>query len=31
VPLSHLQHDDLVTSVRDGELWNHWYTAIPTT
>ena len=30
VPLSHLQHDDLVTSVRDGELWNHWYTAIPT-
>jgi hypothetical protein len=30
VPLSHLHHDHLVQSVRDGELWNHWYTAIPT-
>jgi N-acetyltransferase len=30
VPLSHLHHDDLVQAVRDGELWNHWYTAIPT-
>jgi RimJ/RimL family protein N-acetyltransferase len=30
VPLSHLHHDDLVTAVSDGELWNHWYTAIPT-
>ena len=30
VPLSAAHHDDLVESVRDGELWNHWYTAIPT-
>ena len=30
VPLSHLHHDDLMKAVRDGELWNHWYTAIPT-
>ena len=30
VPLSHAHHDALVESVRDGELWNHWYTAIPT-
>ena len=30
VPLSHAHHDDLVLAVRDGELWNHWYTAIPT-
>ena len=30
VPLSHLHHDDLVQAVRDGDLWNHWYTAIPT-
>ncbi len=30
VPLLHLHHDDLVQAVRDGELWNHWYTAIPT-
>ncbi|OYU10105.1 MAG: N-acetyltransferase [Comamonadaceae bacterium PBBC1] len=30
VPLAHLHHDDLVQAVRDGELWNHWYTAIPT-
>ena len=30
VPLSLLHHDHLVQSVRDGELWNHWYTAIPT-
>jgi RimJ/RimL family protein N-acetyltransferase len=30
VPLSHLHHDDLVQAVRDGELWNHWYTTIPT-
>jgi RimJ/RimL family protein N-acetyltransferase len=29
VPLSHLHHDHLVQSVCDGELWNHWYTAIP--
>ncbi len=30
VPLAHQHHDDLVEAVRDGELWNHWYTAIPT-
>jgi RimJ/RimL family protein N-acetyltransferase len=30
MPLSHAHHDALVESVRDGELWNHWYTAIPT-
>jgi RimJ/RimL family protein N-acetyltransferase len=30
VPLSHLHHDGLVQSVQDGELWHHWYTAIPT-
>lgn len=30
VPLSAAHHDDLVQAVRDGELWNHWYTAIPT-
>ena len=29
-PLSHAHHDALVEAVRDGELWNHWYTAIPT-
>ena len=29
VPLSHAHHDDLVLAVQDGELWNHWYTAIP--
>ena len=29
-PLRAEHHDDLVQSVRDGELWNHWYTAIPT-
>lgn len=22
-------HDDLCEAVRDGELWNHWYTSIP--
>lgn len=30
VPLSVQHHDDLIQAVRDGELWNHWYTAIPT-
>jgi RimJ/RimL family protein N-acetyltransferase len=30
VPLSHQHSEDLVDAVRDGELWNHWYTAIPT-
>ncbi len=29
-PLAAKHHDDLVNAVRDGELWNHWYTAIPT-
>jgi RimJ/RimL family protein N-acetyltransferase len=29
VPLEMAHHDDLVDAVRDGELWNHWYTAIP--
>lgn len=29
VPLSHDHHDDLVQAVSDGELWNLWYTAIP--
>ncbi len=30
VPLSAAHHDQLVDAVRDGELWNLWYTAIPT-
>ena len=30
VPLEASHHDDLVEAVRDGELWNHWYTSIPT-
>jgi N-acetyltransferase len=29
VPLSHEHHDQLVEAVRDGELWNLWYTSIP--
>lgn len=29
VPLSHDHHDALVEAVRDGELWNLWYTLIP--
>ncbi|MBD8051501.1 GNAT family N-acetyltransferase [Limnohabitans radicicola] len=29
VPLTAAHHDDLVQAVQDGELWNHWYTAIP--
>jgi len=29
-PLSHTHHDDLVEAVNDGELWNLWYTSIPT-
>jgi len=28
-PLSHTHHDALVEAVRDGELWNLWYTLIP--
>ncbi|HYM34475.1 MAG TPA: GNAT family protein [Steroidobacteraceae bacterium] len=30
VPLSYAHHDDLVEAVKDGELWNLWYTFIPT-
>jgi len=29
-PLAPAHCDDLTDAVRDGELWNHWYTAIPT-
>ena len=29
VPLSPSHHDDLVASVKDGELWNLWYTNVP--
>jgi RimJ/RimL family protein N-acetyltransferase len=29
-PLSVSHYDDLVDAVKDGELWNHWYTVIPT-
>ncbi|MFM8690898.1 MAG: GNAT family N-acetyltransferase [Limnohabitans sp.] len=29
VPLQKAHHDELCEAVRDGELWNHWYTAIP--
>jgi RimJ/RimL family protein N-acetyltransferase len=29
VPLAHSHHDDLVEAVKDGELWNLWYTKIP--
>jgi len=29
-PLHVTHHDDLVDAVRDGELWNLWYTDIPT-
>lgn len=28
-PLSHDHHDGLVAAVRDGELWQLWYTSIP--
>jgi N-acetyltransferase len=28
-PLCHAHHDGLVSAVRDGELWNLWYTAVP--
>jgi RimJ/RimL family protein N-acetyltransferase len=28
-PLSHDHRDDLVTAVKDGELWKLWYTSIP--
>ena len=29
VPLSVSHHDDLIEAVKDGELWRHWYTFIP--
>jgi N-acetyltransferase len=29
VPLSHTHHDQLVEAVKDGELWNLWYTSVP--
>lgn len=29
-PLTHARHDELVEAVRDGELWQLWYTFIPT-
>jgi len=29
VPLSHDHHDELVEAVRDGALWELWYTSIP--
>lgn len=28
-PLAHAHHDDLVAAVRDGELWEIWYTSVP--
>jgi N-acetyltransferase len=28
-PLSQTHHDDLVDAVKDGELWNLWYTLVP--
>ena len=30
MPLNAVHHDDLLEAVKDGELWRHWYTAIPT-
>ncbi|MGZ9709481.1 GNAT family N-acetyltransferase [Glaciimonas sp. GNP009] len=30
VPLSPAHKDDLIEAVKDGELWNLWYTSIPT-
>jgi N-acetyltransferase len=29
VPLSQAHHDQLVEAVRDGELWDLWYTSVP--
>ena len=29
-PLTHEHHDELCEAARDGELWNLWYTAVPT-
>jgi RimJ/RimL family protein N-acetyltransferase len=28
-PLAHLHHDELVEAVRDGRLWELWYTSVP--
>jgi RimJ/RimL family protein N-acetyltransferase len=28
-PLTHARHDELVESVKDGELWNLWFTSVP--
>ena len=28
-PLSRAHHDDLIESVKDGELWRLWYTVVP--
>lgn len=30
VPLSMAHHDALIEAVKDGQLWRHWYTFIPT-
>jgi RimJ/RimL family protein N-acetyltransferase len=30
VPLAQSHHDELVRAVKDGELWNLWFTRIPT-
>ena len=29
-PLTHARRDELIEAVRDGELWNLWYTFVPT-
>jgi RimJ/RimL family protein N-acetyltransferase len=29
-PLTAARHDELVEAARDGELWNLWYTSVPT-
>jgi RimJ/RimL family protein N-acetyltransferase len=29
-PLAHAHHDGLVAAAQDGQLWNLWYTSIPT-
>lgn len=28
-PLAPTHHDDLLAATRDGELWRHWYTSVP--
>lgn len=30
MPLDMSHHDDLVEAIQDGELWNLWYTSVPT-